>query len=302
MKYLVTGAGGFIGGYVAKAFAKKSNIVYGTYRRHKPHNLEEVENLKLIWTDFEDLSQLPRDIDFLIHCGADTTATGVSEEQLIKSNTKGSLNIFSYASKCPSIKKIVYLSSMDVFGKIKVPIVSELTPLEEQNYYGKSKYKAECFLEEIAEKNKKISCISIRLPGVVGNGSRNNFISNTFKLIQEDEKVKAYNPEALFNNIVYVGDLFSFISNFIQSDYLKNYIVSNIASKNPLTMKKVIDILFQLSSKKPNIEFKSTKNKSFTIDTNFISTLKYELPSVKSSLLSFVKSNTNLQKNNEVRT
>ena len=59
--------------------------------------------------------------------------------------------------------------------------------------------------------------VSIRLPGVVGPGSHDNFLSDTMTRLVAGETAVVRNPDALFNNVVHVDDFACFADTLLAS-------------------------------------------------------------------------------------
>ncbi|WEG73792.1 NAD-dependent epimerase/dehydratase family protein [Vagococcus intermedius] len=72
------------------------------------------------------------------------------------------------------VKHFVFLSSMSVYGDVRGK-VDETTPLSPNTYYGKSKLKAENYLQNICSDTMKIAII--RPPMVYGSGCKGNYVS-----------------------------------------------------------------------------------------------------------------------------
>ena len=97
------------------------------------------------------------------------------------------------------------------FWKISVDEVNPDTPVCEPDDYGRAKLFGEILLEDIASKVDEISAVSLRLPGVVGVGSHDNFLSKVVNDIFSGSAIQAQNPDALFNNILPISDLCKFV-------------------------------------------------------------------------------------------
>src|SRR5207253_1500272 len=87
--------------------------------------------------------------------------------------------------------------------------VDENTLPSTPSVYGKSKAEGEKMLEAWATGGG--CCASLRLPGVVGAGGRNNFLCDSLEGVLADRTIRARNPDALFNNVVHVDDLAQFV-------------------------------------------------------------------------------------------
>lgn len=120
-----------------------------------------------------------------------------------------------------SVNKIIYLSSMavyDIKNKIKNYKVNEKSLLNSSDFYSIAKIQDEKILKKWHLKNKKRKILILRIPGIVGPYSHNNFISNLKKKILNNKIkfIKIYNLERQFNNILHVETLLKFIEKYLK--------------------------------------------------------------------------------------
>lgn len=156
-KLLVTGASGLIGSVLTE-YLLKENAQYqmGVKLILLVRNREDLlsklgnrigkENIQIIQGDICCLPEITDDIDYIIH-GASITASSMMIEhpvQVIKTNLKGTANILEFAKK-KSVKGVVYLSTMEVYGfteeekLLTEEQVQYLNPLELRSSYPESK-------------------------------------------------------------------------------------------------------------------------------------------------------------------
>jgi UDP-glucose 4-epimerase len=228
---------------------------------------------------------LPGSFDALVHCAAEIPDLCADPEKLYRSNVMAAERLFATAEKA-SARTIVNLSSMSVYGRISVPEVFEDLPPDSPDSYGLSKIEAEHRLEHVCASASAISGLSIRLPGTVGRGSHHNFLSNVMVHILDDQPVTARNPDALFNNVVYVEDLAAFITRWIEEPSV-GYRVTNIASREPIPMREVIESLYRIAGRSSRLSFVPGGKPSFLISLDRALSLGYRPPTVRESLAAF---------------
>jgi hypothetical protein len=102
------------------------------------------------------------------------------------------------------------------------------------------------------------------------------------------EVVKGRNPDALFNNIVYVGDLAAFLEGWITKPR-PEYHVTNLGATEPLPMRQVLSLLYAFSGRLERLVFESGGKQPFLISLERAIALGYRPASVKASLESFVR-------------
>lgn len=285
-KFLITGAGGFVGYHLTTYFSNLGHKVFASFRNKKPKF--DNDKIKLVKLNLPYTSGLDFEYDSLIHCGADTTATTNNENDFINSNVIGSKKIFESAIK-NGAKTIVNLSSMSIYGDIKTNYLKECNESINPDNYGVSKLEAETILAQLMKKNKSINAVSIRLPGVVGRGSHNNFLSRLlFDIIFEKEIIiKNPNPSDLFNNLIHVKDLSEYINFFVNAD-INEYRPVNIAASCPIPLSMVIQEIFNHIGKPNTAKFIREGKKSFQISIDNITKQGFNLRSTQEMLESFV--------------
>lgn len=146
MKVLVTGGTGFIGQHLVKRLLGDSHQVAVLTRnseRVKKLFGESVEILKADITEAESLKNIPKDFQWLFHLAAAVSYRHPDKETFYKVNVQGSRNILMLAGQMKNLKKIVYVSSVGVYGPIENPPADETWPHKPQNDYEISKEKGE---------------------------------------------------------------------------------------------------------------------------------------------------------------
>jgi nucleoside-diphosphate-sugar epimerase len=287
LKVVVTGAGGFVGGFVAKFLADNGLRVTAISRRsvdHIPSNSSS--SLKWIHADLcNKLDGLPS-FDSLIHCASEIPAICTDFEKLYQNNVNSAENLFVKALN-GNCKSVIFLSSMSVYGTIKDASIDEHTPFIDSDAYGLSKIQGEKLLQTYVELGLH-SGLSIRLPGTVGKGSHHNFLSHVLEKILHDEEVYANNPDGLFNNIVYIGDLVKFLKSWVQSPKC-GYSVVNLGAEEPISIRKVLSLMFELTGRKESLKFLNGGKPSFLINIDESKKLGYIPSTVRESVSAFVK-------------
>src|SRR5262245_50052191 len=181
---VVTGAGGFIGGFVAHRLAERDFTVTAITRR------AGAQGLGLLTYRRADLTRpdaLPERFDAVVHCAAETPARCPDPAALYASNVGAMRHVCERALQARA-RTVVFTSSMSAYGTISVPVVTEDTPPQEPDPYGRSKLEGERILADAVERGLP-SALAIRLPGIVGKGSHDNFLSHALTRILAGEAV-----------------------------------------------------------------------------------------------------------------
>jgi nucleoside-diphosphate-sugar epimerase len=284
---VVTGASGFVGGFVAQWLAARGLKVTAIARQPGAAGAAAAP-AGLGWrqADLLESDALPRRFDAVIHCAAVIPERCSDPQQLYHLNLDMARNVFRRAAEAGA-RAAVFLSSMSAYGAITAPTVTESTPPGELDPYGRAKRDAEALLEGLVA-NGLHSGLSIRLPGTLGRGSHHNFLSVALARVRSGEVVKGRNPDSLFNNLVYVGDLAAFLAAWI-ADPRPGYAVTNLAASEPLPFREVLALLFSLSGREERLVFEPGGKPPFLIDLERARSLGYRPSTVRTSLESFVR-------------
>lgn len=161
---LVTGAAGFIGLNVVKAYANRGWRVYALVHKNIPQELIKLENVEIIKGDVtNENSFLVPPVDVVAHVAGIASDIG-KDENFLRVNFEP----VKYLSQIPR-KKFVYVSSSDVYGIKDFVNADENTPLVEypKNPYPKYKIQSENWLRENCRK-----FVIIRPAAVFGEGDK----------------------------------------------------------------------------------------------------------------------------------
>ena len=284
MKILITGAGGFIGSHLINFLYTKNLNVVGVIRKNYPKYINK--KIKILELDLSKVNKSIGEYECVIHCAVEEP-NKKNLSKIMDINLRSINNILNH---CKNVKHIIYLSSMAVYGSNINKFIYEKTKINHQSIYGKIKYKIEEICLDHAKKNG-ISLSVLRLPGVVGYGSKDNFISKTLHRIKLNQKIIATDPNSKFNNIITSETLNHFIYKLIKKNSSIKYYT--LGSKYPLKIKNVINYLYKLLEKKPNISFINSSKVPFIIKYSNAKKMGYKPITVKKSLISYVKSNSN---------
>ena len=286
MKVVITGAGGFVGGWVARWLANQGHEVCGLYRNHIAEETRQTPGVSLLQLDLASGVALPGSCDALIHCAADIPGLCADPEKLVRSNVEGAERVFA-AAKAAGAQTIINLSSMSVYGTISVAEVTEDLLPDSPDVYGQSKIEAERMLDELCRNRAIQSGLSIRLPGTVGRGSHHNFLSDVMERIVAGQPVELRNPDTLFNNIVFVGDLAQFMDQWLRHPKT-GHSVTNLAAEAPWPIGEVANAMYSHAGRTPHISIKTGGKKPFLISLEHARSLGYAPSTVQASVEAFV--------------
>jgi nucleoside-diphosphate-sugar epimerase len=181
VKFLVTGANGFVGKALCAELLRQGETVRAAVRSANA-TVEDVEMAVVGSIDGDtDWADALRGADVVIHLAArvhvmkDTAVDPLAE--FFKVNLYGTSNLAQQAA-CAGVKRLVYVSSVKVNGEQ----TTEAQPFAEseepnpQDPYAISKWRAEQDLQRIAQETG-LEVVIVRPPLVYGPGVKGNFIS-----------------------------------------------------------------------------------------------------------------------------
>lgn len=211
-KYLVTGGAGFIGSNLAKALEQQGHevTVLDDFAHHG-----HFENLTGFGGDVITLdlsTQMPENdyYDGIFHEAALTDTTVTDQPEMMKHNVEGFRHILDYAAE-NEIRKVVYASSISVYGNGPVPM-RENQPARPANIYGFSKLTDENLARKFAQDNQDIKIIGLRYGKVFGPGEcfKGNMASIVYQLycqMKQGARPRLFKNGEQQQDFVYVKDI-----------------------------------------------------------------------------------------------
>lgn len=179
MKFMISGAAGFVGKALCAELLRRGQSVSATVRSGSSL-IEKAEAIivgaidsKTNWAD------ALRDVDVVIHLAARVHVMRESATdplaEFLKVNLHGTLNLARQAA-CSGARRLVYVSSIKVNGE-QTSTTQSFTELDEpspQDFYSISKWQAEQALWRIAQETS-MEIVVVRPPLVYGSGVKGNF-------------------------------------------------------------------------------------------------------------------------------
>lgn len=168
---LVTGATGFLGGYLIKRLTKKYRVLALGRNREKGKKLEEYGAVFCPgdFTRRESCARYFDSVDYVIHAGALSTVWGKWED-FYQTNVLGT-ELVAALCREKGVKRLVYVSSPSIYtGKEDQTDIRESQAPERNdlNFYIKSKLMAEKILRKW--KKKGLETVVLRPRGLIGIG------------------------------------------------------------------------------------------------------------------------------------
>jgi nucleoside-diphosphate-sugar epimerase len=174
MRILVTGAGGFVGGFLAEGFSAAGHFVVALDRTFDSQARARLAGCTLVEAALGpgSLDGL-QPVDLVVHGAAITTSPldlRLTAVQHIRANCDALLEVLTFAEACGA-KDFIALSSSAVFdAPADVDLLVESTPAEATGAYALAKRAGELFLQGLG--GGPLRGCSVRLGSVYGPGER----------------------------------------------------------------------------------------------------------------------------------
>ncbi len=272
MKYLITGAAGFIGFHLTKKLSKK-NVVYGIdnlnnyySKKIKFERLKELKkskNFKFIKMNLANLDALKKFIqnkkfESIIHLAAQP---GVqyslkNRKSYFDNNVKAQFNLLETIAEFKVTKKFIYGSSSSVYGE-KSNQAETFNIEKQESFYAATKNMCEIMTKNYS-KLYKFKSTALRFFTVYGPYGRPDmspliFMKSTFN----NKKINLYNNGLSLRSYTYIDDVVSYIIKSIKNNdflkdrknYHKTYNIGNSKNISTINFIKLIEKNLKKTSK-----------------------------------------------------
>lgn len=185
---LVTGAGGFVCGHLARGLLQRGYSLVLADRQFDTAAREfwESHKVPLVETDINELPEMDiSGIDVLIH-GAATTATPeetrLSPESYFQSELGSALSTFSWAER-QGVKRVIFISSAAVFAGSTSSSLDETSLPAPRHPYGVIKRALEEIISNLHDVYER-SIVSVRLSNLYGPAEQSRTSRPRVSLVQ----------------------------------------------------------------------------------------------------------------------
>ncbi|WP_173054783.1 UDP-glucose 4-epimerase family protein [Candidatus Nitrotoga sp. AM1P] len=179
MKFMISGAGGFVGKALCAELIRRGQSVSAAVRSENSL-IENAEAIVVGAIDSEtNWADALRDVDVVIHLAARVHVMRENASdplvEFLKVNLHGTSNLARQAA-CLGVKRLVFVSSIKVNGEqtSATQLFTELDEPNPQDFYSISKWQAEQALWCIARETG-LEIVVVRPPLVYGAGVKGNF-------------------------------------------------------------------------------------------------------------------------------
>ena len=282
LRVVITGAGGFIGGNLSNYLSNKYKI-FSLYNSKLKVKLKK----KIITKkqDLKNIKNIEKGAKVLIHC-ASVVPPHNSQIACFKSNTLMDSALIKAIQKS-EIKKIIFMSSVSVYGNSRKGIIYENSSFGKSDLYGLSKRLGEQKFKKISKK-KNIKVIILRLSTVVGKKCHSTFLSRLSENIFKNKKISIYNPKSYYNSCIHITNLNSIVEKIIRVKQKRKFGIINIHSEKPVEIRFIYDLFKKKLNKKIKFNIINSKKKSYILQSKSAKKYNLRFTSTRSNLEKFI--------------
>ncbi|MDD5148287.1 MAG: NAD(P)-dependent oxidoreductase [Candidatus ainarchaeum sp.] len=251
---LITGASGYIGSALASELAGEKKVAKlvciggpagtdsGSFERLEKHCLKRKKNCvfeRAAILDREKISSLLKGVDVAVHLASvhNVDECAKNPERTWATNVEGTRLLLGECVK-QNVKRIVFPSSILVYGNSDGKKITEETALSPQNEYARQKAACEKYCAESG-----LNCIILRKSNVFGAG----FITQTDTVIPifilkalKEKKIEIHGTGRQEKNFLYITDAVQAYKKAIFSDYAG---ILNIGGRETRSILSIAEII-----------------------------------------------------------
>lgn len=232
---------GYVGSFLKECILRKKNI-----------ELLEITRNTILKECFGDY-------DVMIYSASVSQS---DTEGYIRDNVLTAITMVDFCKK-HKVKRIIYLSSDSIYGKLDACEVSEKAIMVDPDLYGTTKYLAERIIIESG-----IPYYILRMPGIVGRVWRHTYFYRLMDKVYMHEPVVVYNSNKKFNNVVDIDDLAQFVLHLcdINKDGNEIFLLGNTEK---IELVKIVNYVKRICQSESKLVFISDEGQRyFTLNVN----------------------------------
>lgn len=251
VKVLITGGAGFIGSKLSKRLIQLNYeviIIDNLSTGIKKNIPKESRFIKGDLSIDNVYKKIPNDIRYIFHFAAQSSGEISFEdpEYDLRCNVLSTLKILNWSKK-NKIKRLIFSSSMNIYGNVDDKKIDENYPANPISFYGIGKYSSEKYIKiysELGVKSTILRFFNIYGPGQNLDNLKQGMISIYLSYILKNKVLKIKGSLNRFRDFVYIDDLLDACIKALKEN--NNLSLYNVCSNRKITVKKLIKIIFQV--------------------------------------------------------
>jgi len=246
-RIVLLGSSGFMGkSLLEKLILKKFDVKTLIHE-------ESINHVNVIYGDILDPNLLDSELDendIVINLIGQYTN---NDSDFIDLNIKGGVNLLNSCIK-NNVKKIILISTINVYGNSMNKSSSETDELSPQTNYGLIKLLTEKLYEQFS-KTYKLNVTILRMSNLYGPKKKAGYITYLINAVTDVKKnILAYNNGNQLRDVLYIDDAIDGIIKSIKIP-LYGFNVFNISSGSRYKINEIINEIENISNQKLNIEY-----------------------------------------------
>jgi len=243
---VVTGVAGFIGSRVAARMAAEGFEVVGVddLSSGKQSNVPlSIDFIQGNLADTQTISKLPKTAEFVLHLAGQSSGEMSFDDPVadLEKNTISTLNLIRYGIAI-NASKLVYASSMSVYGNVPDAPISEDEHVAPLSCYGVGKLAAENYLNVFC---KQLPSVSLRMFNVYGPGQdmtnlRQGMVSIYLAQALTSKHIVVKGSLQRFRDFIYIDDV---VESWFRATMIESVVgnIINIGTGVRTTVAQVLD-------------------------------------------------------------
>jgi len=260
-RVLVTGATSPLGQAVGRRLKSEGHYAVGTiHTQNSNSDLPMFDSLLHVdLKDFATLNNLNVEFDSIVHVAALSDGTPAELMQITGIATTWLADL----ALRRGIRNFVHVSSMSVYGNVRVSEVSAQTEIRHSTAYGAAKWASECYLNSLSN---RLPAISVRSCGIVGRKTHRNFLAQAYAAMANREpRVSVANPDFLFNNVIHEDTLAAFLVH-LALNHQSGFDAVPVGSSDPIPLRAVLEMIAERTHFQGVFDWIPTDSHTFSIN------------------------------------
>ncbi len=263
--YLVTGAAGFIGAAVAKRLLEGGHRVVTIdnlstgYRENIPKGVEFVEGDCADPTVYE---QIPRcRYDAILHIAGQSSGEVSFDDPIydIRTNAESTLLQLKFAQR-NGCDRLVYASTMSVYGVKPEGAISEQEECCPESFYGVGKLASEHYLriyQQYGIKSTGLRLFNVYGPGQNLQNLRQGMVSIFLAQMINDGHIHVKGSADRFRDFIYIDDVVDVFLNCLASEQSSGRMI-NVGTGQKTTVGQLVDALVEFDEESISVEYQGS--------------------------------------------
>ena len=249
---LLTGASGFIGSKLLSELIDKYGSDYVSAFTSKPINGVRCILHNGYKGGLKQYDELLRNVSVVIHAGAYIPKNSANSNLICENNENIINTEFLLRHKYPCLKKIIYISTSDVYDQ-EVAVINENARENPSTLYGHSKLYCEKMVGIWCSKNH-VQYNILRIGHVYGPGEEKykKLIPVAIKRVLSEDPVTIYNAGNDIRTFIYIDDVVRSIVKSIDIN-LPGEII-NVVGSEKISIKNLVYKIFKIANKQVRVE------------------------------------------------